>query len=372
MKKYYYQIEVFYLVKNNIYAIIKNVLKKGVDLLMSKSIFEYKKDYRDYQNFSAIIFGMAAGCGLSQNYFASVSYIVIGIIYKKMSDFAYKNSANSFEYQLLNRIYGDVREELVKNIKTLEMSDIEGIFAYYCFILRNNYLSFNRNLPKYQVEGIFNEEAIISALVLNNHGVCRNIAPSLTDLYGDFNIESKNILCDYFEVAKEIVIDANKYMTEEDFKNLEGKENFEDAILELNDILKRISNELLETEIISEDKKSRHCINLVSDDEHSYLFDAATFQYYIDKDDEGKYRSNRGNYIKVLDSKKFKNKYKNTMTPKFAIPHPIKDADEIANELNKRQKHLKDNIDVIEQMHKDIEPLLVSAEEAYKLILQAK
>lgn len=339
---------------------------------MAQSLLEYKKDYLQLRRSAAVIFGMAAGCGLSQNYFGLIWTLFIGILQKKMSDNAYKRSSNCYEYQLLNGIYVSVREELVNNIKTLDMTDLEGIFAYYCHIILNNYLSYDRHLPKYHVEVLFNEEPILAALTLNNHGVCRNIAPFLTDLYHDFNIDSKNIVCDYYESIQEIIIDANEYISKEDIKNLEEKETLEETIQEMNNIFERIANDLKEKGTIGRERKEHHCINLVNDKEHSYLLDASTAQFYVDKDEEGKYPSNRGDYFKVVNNRKLEKLYKSTMSTKLEIPHPLKSAEEMISDLNKRQKHIKDNADIIEQMHKDIEPMLVTAEEVYKLILQAR
>ncbi len=124
--------------------------------------------------------------------------------------------------------------------------------------------------------------------------------------------------------------------------------------------------------MIGQDTITHHCINIVNSEDFSYLFDPATYQFYTTPDDEGKFYSNRGDYLKVMQNKKMKKKYKNIMTPDIVLPHPIKPPEEIAASLSKNQKHIEENIDVIEQMHKDIEPFLVAADDTYKLILLAR
>ncbi|MCX4366112.1 MAG: hypothetical protein OSJ70_10130 [Bacilli bacterium] len=339
---------------------------------MAKTIFEYKDDYNLFNKLSILIAGMALENGISGNYISMIFTAIMAIIQKKMANAAYKNSAFSIEYQYLNNLTACIREELVKNIQELDMANIEGIFAYYCFVLKNKYLSHNRDIPKYPIEGLFNEDAILAALTLNNHGVCRNIAPFLTDLYHDFNIDSQNVLCDYFKTAREIVINADQYITEDDIANLESKQNLEESIEEINNILDRITKDLIEKGMIGQDTITHHCINIVNSEDFSYLFDPATYQFYTTPDDEGKFYSNRGDYLKVMQNKKMKKKYKNIMTPDIVLPHPIKPPEEIAASLSKNQKHIEENIDVIEQMHKDIEPFLVAADDTYKLILLAR
>lgn len=339
---------------------------------MAKSIMQYKSEYNQFKINSCISMGMASACGVSHNYPGMLFTGCLTLFQLGLMQYSYVTSKYAKEYKALNSFYKSVREELVKNIKTLEQGDIPGIFSYLCFILHKNILSYDRHLPRYHVEGIFNEASILAALTLNGHGVCRNIAPALSDLYRDFSIDSTNVMCDHYEVQRIIEINADDYLTEEDYHNIERQKSFEEKIYEINRIFEKVAKRLEEQGIIKKDRRQRHCINLVNDSEYSYLLDASTYQYYADKDEDGKYYSNMGNYFRVVNDIGYKNPYKNTIKPKLEIPHPIMPDEEFSEEISKRREILEENIDIIEQMHKDIEPMLFNAEETYKLILHAK
>lgn len=352
--------------------IIEEVIK-GVDVLMSKRLESYINNYKYFHYVAGITAGITIGDGFSQNYPGMISSAVFTIIYEIISDLAKKNSSNATEFQLLNNMYKGVLEEVANSIKKLELDDIEGIFAYVCYLYKNNYLSYDRHLPPSNIT-IFNEKAILAALSLNNHGLCRNKAPMLADLYKFFDIESYILACTRFN-NEHIIINLADRISEEVMgqiianSDVPPKQIFE----VLRDIDKSVQAKLeKERKALEYIRTGNHAITQVNSKDHTYLLDPENAEFYIEADAEGRFFSNNGDYFKIVKAKKKKNLYKERFNMEIVDKKPIMGMDEMGEIINKRLKIIKDNKDIVEEMHKEIEPILLAANDIYRLILQAQ
>lgn len=341
---------------------------------MSKSIYSYIRDYKQYRTMSAVVGGMSAANVINGNIVGFVFSALWTFYLKIMSDSQIKNLDHCYEYVLLNDMCQIIIDELAQNICKLELGNIEGIFAYVNYILKNNYLSYDRNLPPLNSMKLYNEQAILSALALNNHGVCRNEAPLLTDIYHKFNMDAHNIICsDYSESP--IVVVGPDILTEEDYKQFtsDGEMN-EKKILEMLELVgKRVEEKLdKEKEALDHSIYGNHAITQVNSEEYSYLLDPTRRCFYKDSDEDGRFYADNGDYIKIVSAKKRKNLYPQKMHMDFVDKKPIIPAEEMNARLEKSKKVITENVDIIDEMHRDIEPILERANEVYKLILKAR
>lgn len=347
---------------------------------MPKNLHTYIKDYNREKFLSAISIGISINALLSGNFVGSPIVILYALYMNLVAKNEKINCRNSAEYQTLNMCYEKVKHEIVKNIKEFGFNDVEGLFAYFTHLRVNNYLAHQTDLPYYYLESIFGEEQIIKALILNNHGVCRNYCPAFADICASFNIDCKSVIVDHFKTSQELVIRAEDFLTEEDYKKLEvmhdlNAETDMDAFIKkhaevLEEVFGRITKELDDLGYFDVNHKQKHCINVATDENNSYLLDPSLNQFYIDKNEEGNYLSNQGNYFRVI-SKRFINKYPHYMSKKLEIPKPLKTPEEMVEKLNERTETIKDNIDLMHKMYKEIQPVLEDADEVYKYILQA-
>lgn len=340
---------------------------------MSTNLKNYIKEYEQFRYTFGIIAGMAISNLVNNNYIGTVATITSAFIAKKISDIVKKQSKDAFEFQLLNDMYKGVLEEVANSIKKLELDDIEGIFAYVCYLYKNNYLSYDRHLPPSNIT-IFNEKAILAALSLNNHGVCRNKAPMLADLYKFFGIESYILAGTHFN-NEHIIINLADRISEEEMGQIIGNSDVPPKqIFEvLRDIDKSVQAELeKERKALEYIRTGNHAITQVNSKDHTYLLDPENAEFYIEADAEGRFFSNNGDYFKIVKAKKKKNLYKERFNMEIVDKKPIMGMDEMGEIINKRLKIIKDNKDIVEEMHKEIEPILLAANDIYRLILQAQ
>ncbi|MDE6141807.1 MAG: hypothetical protein K2G03_04310 [Bacilli bacterium] len=341
---------------------------------MSKNLQSYIKDYNQYRFMAGIVAGMAASNLINQNIIGAVLSAGYTFFLKKVSDNAKKQSKNAYEFQILNRFYCDILDEIAKNIKKLELGDIEGIFAYICYLYEHNYLSYDRHLPPFNQMPIFNEGAVLAALSLNNHGVCRNKAPMLVDLYKLFDIEAYGLIGTYFE-SQHIIFADSEILSEMEMKEIIGDEEINPA--QILKLLEKVSERFEakieeEKEYLNSLPTGNHAITQANSKDHTYLLDPTKKDFYIDADEEGRYFSNMGNYFKIVNVKKKKNNYKDHLVMEIVDKKPIMEKAEMNDILDRRKKVIEDNQDIVEEMHKDIAPILELAEDAYKMILQAR
>lgn len=341
---------------------------------MSKSINSYIRDYKQYRTMSAIGAGMSAANVINGNIVGFVFSALWTLYLKKMSDSQIKNLDQCYEYGLLNDMCQIIIDELAQNICKLELYNIEGIFAYVSYILENNYLSYDRHLPPLNNMKIYNEQAILSALALNNHGVCRNDAPLLTDIYHKFDIDSHNIICSDYSKPPIVVVGPD-ILTEEDYKQFtsDGEMN-EKKILEMLELVgKRVEEKLdKEKEDLDHSIYGNHAITQVNSEEYSYLLDPTRRCFYQEADDEGRFFADNGDYIKIVSAKKRKNLYPQKMHMDFVDKKPIVPTEEMNKRLEKSRKVITENVDIIDEMHRDVEPILERADEVFQLILKAR
>lgn len=341
---------------------------------MSRYLQSYIKDYERYRLMSGITVGMSVTNLVNNNIPGSVFTIIYAILLMAISNNAKKQSKNAYEFQLLNGLYKDILEEVAKSITKLELGDIEGIFTYVCYLYKNNYLSYDRNLPIINRIPIFNEEAVLASLSLNNHGVCRHKAPMLVDLYKLFDIEAYGLTGTYFQNNRIIVAD-DSIMNEEEIRGIigDGEVKPEQIFKVLEEISKRIETRLnTEREFLNSLPTGNHAITQANSQDHTYLLDPTHKEFYVEADEEGRFYSNNGNYFKIVSVKKKKHLYKDHLNMKIIDKKPIMEMDEMNDIMNKYLKRIEDNQDIVEEMHSDIEPMLLLADDTYKMILQAR
>lgn len=237
----------------------------------------------------------------------------------------YNEIKNSLEYQELNEIYAYVFEYLIKYMDILEQTSIEEIYAYALFLVKLKYLDYKSGL-KYSSEPLgINEIPILSPLVFNEHARCLHISSLLADLYNEKDYQS--------------LIYAGIRQEKEELLNH-----------------KRAS------------KNPNHSITIVSDNEYSYLLDIAKEEIYTRASDD----------ILISDKQTLLKKDKSkilSIQEKIYFDLPplkrIKNIKECSNNIHKSIMELSDNLDIFEELHKEITPALESAENIYQRILKS-
>ena len=341
---------------------------------MSRYLKSYINDYERYRYMSGIVAGMGVTNLINQNFTGMGFSIIYSLLLLWVSITAKKQSKNAYEFQILNGIYEDVLKEIATSIKKLELGDIEGIFAYINHLYENNYLSYDRHLPVLNKMPIFNEDAILAALSFNNHGVCRNKAPMLVDLYKLFDIEAYGLTGSYFE-NEHIIVDGEGIISEEEMKTIaeNAEKNPEEIAKLLSEVTGRIFNRIeQEREALDASSTGNHAITQANSKDHTYLLDPTLQEFYMDADEDGRFYSNKGNYFKIVSAKKKRHLYKDHLKMEITDKKPMLEPKEMCDILNKKHKIITDNTDIVEEMHKNLEPLLLLADDTYKMILRAK
>lgn len=297
--------------------------------------------------------------------------LLIAVLSNNASKGAYAEIATCNEYQRINEIFEFVYSEMKKNIDVFKYSSIEDIYAYFNYILSNRYLSYDPNkLDSLNNQKIYCEPTIMQAITLNNHGQCRNISPILTRLLSDYGYEAANIACN-FRQEKLWNIDFNSENTD---KNFEHPSDMLEQLI-------NVGNSHMDY-IISEYKKkypdkptyfSSHMITQANDENYTYYLDASIPQIYIpipDRPEE--YVSPIGNVILISNQKEqdiygfFSIREHILKEKKFKNPF------EVMYHFAEIERTLEENLDIIENFHKEIKPALKEAESIYQKIIVPK
>lgn len=94
----------------------------------------------------------------------------------------YKNILNSQEYTKLTKDYQQIRRVILENSRDLDLHEIIEIYAYFRFLVENNYLSACNYLKDQEESKIYHRKEIIKPLVFNNHGLADSYAYLLEDI----------------------------------------------------------------------------------------------------------------------------------------------------------------------------------------------
>lgn len=237
----------------------------------------------------------------------------------------YNEIKNSIEYQELNEIYSYIFEYLIKYMDILEQTSIEEIYAYALFLVKLKYLDYKSGLKYYSEPLGINEIPILSPLVFNEHARCRHISSFLTDLYNEKGYPSL-IYAGIRQGKKELL--AHKRA----------------------------------------DSKANHSITVVSDSKYSYLLDLAKEEVFT-KESDDTLISNKQTFLKKDKSKIISIQEKIY----FELPRfkRLKDMRLCCDNIHESIMKLSDNLDIFEELHKEITPALESAENVYQRILKS-
>ncbi len=198
---------------------------------------EYKDCKKIYQGISwygnsSLIITLAS---IASRYpmFTKVSFLNLSLlsfilfIYNRFFDMT-----NCTEYKELNEIYKEIQKDILLNKDTLEIKRVAEIYAYFLFLLREGYLSYDLNYRTTGLEVFFDEDAIALARCLNNHGCCRHKAPFLKEMYVQSNIESTTFIvhpenCKEFHVITVANEDGVTYLLDPEWEDVfyKGEDN---------------------------------------------------------------------------------------------------------------------------------------------------
>ena len=89
----------------------------------------------------------------------------------------------------ITNLYNEFIINYNKLNKTFELSNPIEIYTMFNYLLRNGYLSVNKEF-EFSKENVKDIRDIMGVNVINGQGVCRHIAPMFTDILNNFGIES--------------------------------------------------------------------------------------------------------------------------------------------------------------------------------------
>lgn len=333
--------------------------------------FEFiSASYKTSKNIARISKLGVAGGLLTQSPNFTIMAIFIAVILDQTSKGIYSDIATCDEYKRFNEIYQFVYSEMKKNINEFNYSSIEEIYTYFLYIVNNGYLNYDCTLEDILYDQrIYCEQAIIEAIALNSHGVCRNLASFLTRFMNDFNHEAKSIACTYH----------HGIFPEDKIKDIDMPQ---EAITDDLEKLKYLGNKKLDI-IISDyeakyPKKPKytggHMITQANDENFTYYLDSAIPQVYIpipNRPEE--YISPIADSI-IISNQHKKDSLKGTNIANEHIQREkkFKDIFEIMYHLAQIEETLSNNSDILEKLHKEIQPSLEEAESIYQKIIVPK
>ncbi len=243
---------------------------------------------------------------------------------------------NCKEYQELRQIYQEIKSAILKIKDQYGFKHVEEIFAYFVFLINNNYLYYDAQANiTHNLQKIPAEKSILAALTLNHHGCCRHKAHALADIYTDSAIAA-SVVPGYLASAA-------------DQDTIEFAQS-----LGLPGIL----------------KGSGHAVTIVNEGGKTYLLDPEFDEFYIKKGDNVYMSNNQNRFIKY--SKKLTRDYYKIAS--YYKPIPTLDEDLDAKRINalidESLKTILNNIDLVNTFYHDIQDKLGAAEETYQRILR--
>lgn len=332
---------------------------------------KFKDVYKSYKNCKNLtilsIVGLAGGTILT----GSINFFIVAFYLTVM---AYRGCKENYiaigecdEYQRINQIYEYVLEELLSNMSNFDTISIEDIYAYYSYVINNGYLYAKRDMPLAENKILY-ERKILKALSLNNHGICRNLTPLLTDLINKKGYTAINLVCDALHEKREIDVEYTKEET---------ALIFDDS--KLREVAHIIGSKKMEIAIDEYVKKfplrrkynENHVITQAMDDTYTYYLDATNFEIYIPiQGREKEYISNMFNFMSIEKDPKRELKSADGLVTVYNLEEKeFKDAFEVVYNLYMKEKIFLENSDIFMNMYKEILPALEEAEDIYKRIL---
>lgn len=267
---------------------------------------------------------------LSGNQLIFVPLWGLGIISKILVEYNKNKCANCFEYETLRTSYEYVLNHLISLCQRINFTDIEEVYTLFEYLYFNNYLSYNKSNKKDIIEILPSEASVQAPLALNNHGLCRNKALALANLYQGLDINAG--------VLPGIYIDIN-YQT--------------------NDIKKYLQKE------IRKHKDGNHAITVVNHNNKTYYLDASLHHpYFEDKLNPDKLSDGKESLF--LTRKRINNKYSKDLEGLIKREYPCADYCETLQKIDEAKVKLMDYSQTLDNFHQDINSILEEAENAYQ------
>lgn len=274
--------------------------------------------------------------------------------------------ANCTEYAVLRESYAYVLEHIVNLSKKIDYTDVEEVYALFEYLISNNYLSFNHNITNETINSLPCEKTIQAELTLNNHGVCRNRAYALANIYQELNMKAGIIPGVHIETTIEIDPEKNPKLMEllEQDPNVEVlikifDEIYKEAYPELNTMDKNIKKAMKRY------KQGNHAITVVNHNDKSYYFDPSLHNiYYEDQSDKNKLTSPTGTLF--MTSPKMKKPFMKDLNGYIDREYDCAEYYEVAHNFEIALERLVDYNETLNDFHKSINPSLENAENAFQ------
>lgn len=294
-----------------------------------------------------------------------IAGILKGVIYKEADNFITCN-----EYEALRKSYAYVLEHIVELSKTINFTSVEEVYILIEYLFFRNYLSYNQNDtdPKENLLGLPRERSIQAELSLNNHGVCRNKAYTLANVYNGLGIEAGILPGIHVSTTFELDPSQNPVLME-----LLAQDPNEEVVLQIiNEVMKtaypNINNfdKYIKSQI-KKNKDGNHVITIVSHDNKSYYLDPTLHHvYYETAEDPNKLTERDGSYF--ITSKRINKAYRKKLVGYQERKFAGADYHEIMKNIGEAGIKVLDYDETFDSFHKNINPALEEAENAYQSI----
>lgn len=330
---------------------------------------DFKIYYNNFVQLSKLgIITIGAGCCASILGYPSIffSLWLSGNALSVIAKINKNKCANCTEYNILRESYAYVLEQLIKLSKKIDFTNVEEVYILFEYLIFNNYLSYNRSNNCDTINVLPKEKTIQAELTLNNHGVCRNKAYALANLYQGLGIEAGVLAGIHIETT--IEKELNDY---QGLKRLLEEEPNEEVLIA---ILKEIS-EIVDTELenseqyikkqIKKYKEGNHAITIVNHDNKSYCLDPSLHYIFCDDTEDSNRLTNHQGAIFITNSR-ISNSYQRKLNGHLEKAYKTADYSEIMHNIGEAGIKVMDYSETFEAFHKDINPALESAENAYQ------
>ena len=204
-----------------------------------------------------------------------------------------KNKYETKDIKEIKIIYKEFLNNYNNLNKTFDFKDPIEIYTMYNFLLYKGYLSINKKFD-FTNKAARDITLLLGTNIITGKGVCRHIAPLLTDILNTNNISACNLNC-YIKnnIININVLDEEKYTREELNEDL-IKHNIRNEIYDtINNALDKIyqNNKFAEFSYTTIDSKNifakkfgNHAICFAHKDQFNYYLDPTQFSIYRLKD----------------------------------------------------------------------------------------
>lgn len=330
---------------------------------------DFEVYYNNFARLSKIsVISLGAGCfaALFGKTLIFLPLWITGNVINAVAKNTLEKCINCSEYKDLRESYNYVLEHIVELSKTINFTSVEEVYALFEYLFFNNYLSFNKSDNKENINALPKESSIQAELVLNNHGVCRNKSYALANIYQKLDIEAGILPGTHIEPVLEINTTENLKINE----LLQQDPNEEVLMNIFNEILKEIYPALNNMDAyikktLKQNKHGNHAITVVNHDNKSYYFDPTLhYIFYEDPNDKNKLATPTGSLFFTSD--KCKKYFNRCLNGYMESKYECADFHEVARNFEIAGEKILDYDETINNFHKDINPALETAENAFQ------